>query len=221
MRRAVRELELDLPATRVLEVGAGTGLHLREWIRLGVHELAAVDIAEPAVSRLRAELPGVELRRADVGGAPLPFPPGSFDVVCAFAVLFHIVDERRYRRALANMSAVIAPGGYLLLTDSPLPSGERRAGDYWAARSDAFVEGAIAAAGLEPVSCRAEAVLTSPPQRLGPRWTALWEWLMQPVPGREPVGWAVGAAAYPFELALTAALRRGPSTRLFVSRKPA
>jgi SAM-dependent methyltransferase len=220
MRRAVRELELDLTATRVLEVGAGTGLHLREWIRLGVRQVAAVDIAEPAVRRLRAELPDVELRQADVGGGPLPFPPGSFDVACAFAVLFHIVDDRRYRQALANMSAVIRPGGYLLMSESPLPSGERRAGDYWAARSDAFIEAAIAAAGLEPVSCRAEAVLMSPPQRLGSGWTALWERLMQPVGGRERVGWAVGAAAYPLELALTATLRRGPSTSLFVCRKP-
>jgi SAM-dependent methyltransferase len=220
-RRVIRDLAPDPSATRVLEVGAGTGLHLREWLRLGVRQLVAVDIAEAAVQRLRAQFPGVAVHRCDVGGPSLPFADGSFEIACALGVLFHIVDDDRYRRALANLSRVIAPGGHLLLTESPLRAGERRFGRYWAARSDEFVESALVDANLEPVARRPEVALTSPPLRLGPAWTALWERLMQPLQGRERIGWAVGAAAYPFERALTAVLRRGPSTHFLVCRKRA
>jgi SAM-dependent methyltransferase len=217
-RRALGDVELDPASARVLDVGAGTGLYLSEWQRLGVRSLVGLDIADAAVRRLRVAYPGVELHQADIGGESLPFAAGSFDLVSAFAVLFHIVDDGRYRAAIRNLSDVLAPRGYLLVTDSPL-SVERREGRYWVARSEEAIRRALADVELEVVSIRPESVLLSPPQRLGEPWTTGWDRLMSYAAGREWAGWAAGAVAYPFELALTARLTRGPSTDLFVCRK--
>jgi SAM-dependent methyltransferase len=217
-RRAVRRLAVDLPDARVLDVGTGTGLYLREWKRLGAGHIAGVDIADAAIRRLRAEHPDVELVQADVGGDRLPFPPGSFDAVSAFAVLFHVVDSDRYGAAIQNLSDVLTPGGYLLMSDSPLAA-ERCEGSYWVARSERVVRSALADAGLEVIATGPESVLLSPPQRLGEPWTTGWDRMMRLARGREWLGWCAGALAFPFELGLTRALRRGPSTDLFVCRK--
>jgi ubiquinone/menaquinone biosynthesis C-methylase UbiE len=94
----------------VLELGVGTG---RIALPLGgrVGRLIGVDIARPMLARLR-EKPGsarVTPILADV--LALPFADASFDAVVSVHV-FHLVPE--WRRVLAEVRRVLAPGGRLL-----------------------------------------------------------------------------------------------------------
>jgi SAM-dependent methyltransferase len=102
-RRAVREIGLPR-AARVLDVGSGTGFYLAEWQRAGVRELTGSDLTSIAVNALGERYPRVPLVRWDVADEP-PFPPASLDAISAFDVLFHIVDDGRYRAALANLAS--------------------------------------------------------------------------------------------------------------------
>lgn len=99
---------------QTLEVAIGTGLNLPFY---GQHvQLTGIDFS-PAmlgIARDRARQLGrtVDLREADARA--LPFPDASFDtVVCTFS-LCAIPDDRR---AVAEMSRVLRPGGLLLLAD--------------------------------------------------------------------------------------------------------
>lgn len=97
-----------------LEVAVGTGLNLPFYPPQV--QLTGIDFSAPmlAIARQRAEQLGraVDLREADA--LALPFPDGSFDtVVCTFS-LCAMPDDRR---AVAEMSRVLCPGGLLLLAD--------------------------------------------------------------------------------------------------------
>ncbi len=91
----------------VLDVGAGAGEFAERVMReLGARVLA-VDLSARMVA-LAVER-GVE---AQIGDAQeLPFADGSFDLVCANWVLYHVED---LGRGLAELARVLRPGGLLV-----------------------------------------------------------------------------------------------------------
>jgi SAM-dependent methyltransferase len=93
--------------TRVLEVGAGWG-ELAEWIaRETGAEVVVTDLSPHMVELSRAR--GLAASIADV--QELPFADGSFDVVVAAWMLYHVPD---LDRGLAEIARVLRPGGRLL-----------------------------------------------------------------------------------------------------------
>ena len=68
--RAVAPWLPGLPSRRVLDVGSGTGFYLRLWRRLGAGPLAATDIADTALGRLRERFPDVAVTRWALGEPP-------------------------------------------------------------------------------------------------------------------------------------------------------
>jgi SAM-dependent methyltransferase len=217
-RRARRLLAGSRP--RVLDIGSGTGFYLDLWRRVGAASLTGSDITDTAVERLRARFPGLEVVRFDVGGERLPLPRGAFDVVSAFDVLFHIVDDDSYARALANVRELLAPGGLLLLSDNFLHRDAVRS-ETQANRTLEQIEAAVASAGLEVVERRPMMVLMNGPIDTDSRALRLW-WagLSRLVRRSEILGWVAGAALFPVELALTTVLRESPTTELMVCRRP-
>jgi SAM-dependent methyltransferase len=69
-----------------------------------------------AVWQQTHERPGLRLQSVDL--TKIPFADGAFDLVTCVSVIEHIPD---YKRALAEMVRVLAPGGRLLLTTDATP----------------------------------------------------------------------------------------------------
>ena len=89
---------------RVLEVGCGWG-ELAEWIaRETGAEVVAVDLS-PRMVELASER-GIDASVADVQN--LPFADGSFDLVVAAWMLYHVPD---LERGLSEIARVLRPGG--------------------------------------------------------------------------------------------------------------
>jgi ubiquinone/menaquinone biosynthesis C-methylase UbiE len=107
----IDRLELDLLSgyargARVLEVGCGTGLILREVARTAA-QATGIDLSPGMLAQARA-------RGLDVHEAPataLPFPDGAFDMAYSVKVLAHVED---IARALAEMARVVRPGGHVV-----------------------------------------------------------------------------------------------------------
>src|SRR6185295_8726604 len=71
--------------------------------------------SEEMLRHARSNNPGAEIRKSDVDA--LPFPDASFDVVMAIEVVRYVPDRTRM---YAEIARVLKPGGFALVTASPL-----------------------------------------------------------------------------------------------------
>jgi SAM-dependent methyltransferase len=94
------------PGTRVLEIGAGSGLATGELVRAG-SEVVAIEPGPELASLLRRDIPGVSVLLTRLEDAELP--AGSFDSVVA-ATSMHWVD---LSIGLPKLHAALRPGGSL------------------------------------------------------------------------------------------------------------
>jgi len=112
--RALREAGVDPRARTVLDVGCGTGFFTAWYLARGAR-VTGLDIAPTSIEILRERFPTAEFRLADVSETRLEEP---YDLVNAFDVLYHIVDDARWQHALETLADAVRPGGLLLLTDT-------------------------------------------------------------------------------------------------------
>jgi SAM-dependent methyltransferase len=96
---------------RMLEIGCGIG-NLTYYLQ-GLAELSCVDVSDLYLSHMRLDYPGVRFFKFDAAGEEIrELASEGFDTVACINVLEHIRDARR---ALANIHAILSPGGRLLL----------------------------------------------------------------------------------------------------------
>ncbi len=218
-RAARRAAGGGLAGLRVLDVGSGSGFYLDCWRRLGVASVTASDLTQVVVDRLRERRRGVKVVRLDIGGDDPSAGGETYDALSAMDVLFHIVDEDAYRRALHNIAGLLAPGGILLFSENFLTAGAARA-SHQVSRSDAEIRALLADAGLEPVELRPMFWLMNTPVDSDSRALALWWRLLTRAVGiHDVLGRVAGALLYPVELVLVGRSGRGPSTKLMTCRR--
>jgi len=100
------------PGWRCLEVGSGNG-SVGAWLAGQVGpsgRVVATDIDTSYLDRLAG--PNLVVRRLDILRDAIE--PAAYDLVTARAVLHHLVDPER---AIRQMIAMLAPGGWLLLIE--------------------------------------------------------------------------------------------------------
>lgn len=138
---------------RVLDAGSGVGFFVDFFLARGAAAVTGLDISEGAVAGLRARFPGQRFLLADLGDPAFDEAAlgGPFDLVSAMSVLFHVVDDRRFERALGRLAASVAPGGHLVLSDTLRPPGLHRVAHVRTRPREAY-EAVLAARGLEVVA---------------------------------------------------------------------
>ena len=218
--REVRALLPDPGAARVLDIGSGTGFYLDRWHELGVGRVTGSDLTDSAVRNLRARHPGDTIVRFDAGDEDLPFGGARFDAVSMMDVLYHVVDDARFRRAFVNVAALLEPGGVFVFSENFL-HGEPIRLPHQASRTLGEIESVARDAGFQvvrrrPMFCLMNAPLDSESRLLRRSWASVHRLASR----RERLGAAIGAALYPLELALVGSLREGPSTELMICRRP-
>lgn len=117
LRRALLGALGPLDGVRLLDVGCGVGLLLREAAERGAW-VAGVDTAEELLEVARWALPDADLRV----GTPdaLPYDNGRFDVVTACNTLRYAADHGAAR---AELVRVVRPGGRVATGDWADPVG--------------------------------------------------------------------------------------------------
>jgi 2-polyprenyl-3-methyl-5-hydroxy-6-metoxy-1,4-benzoquinol methylase len=214
--RAVRGL-FDPRKARVLDVGSGTGFYVERWKELGARDITGCDLTAVAVERLRERFPEAQFQQLDISAGSLELD-GPYDAVSAMDVLYHIVDDERYAQALRNLAGLVAPGGYLVLTENLL-HGEALRTSHQVSRSFDAIVRLLNDGGLEIVRRRPVFVLMNTPVDTNNGFLKFLFPRVQLVARRKNTGWLAGAALYPAELVLTRLLREGPSTEIVVCRK--
>lgn len=103
-------LARDLQRTRrALDIGTGTGRYLPLIAPAGTKLTAGLDLS---MAMLQRQAAGYSRICSDA--CALPFPDGSFDVVCSSLMAG---DVERIDRFLAEVARVLAPGGHCVYSD--------------------------------------------------------------------------------------------------------
>lgn len=218
--REIRESPIDPASSRVFDIGSGTGFYVRLWKELGAAEITGSDITAAAVANLRERFPEHEFHEFDATDPQLPVPEGSFDVVNAMDILFHITDDAGHDQAIRNAWRLLRPGGWFVFSENFLHVPEQR-GPRQANRSRHRIERSLLGAGFEVVRHAPMFVLMNAQVDSGWLRRRAWGAAMRAATSLPPLGWAAGAALYPLEKRLVRAMPEGPSTELMICRKPA
>lgn len=216
--RVAREHVPGLAAAEVLDVGSGTGFYLDAWRQLGARRVTGLDLTEAAAARLRERFPDLLVLRADISAGP-PELPGPVDAVSAMDVLFHVVDDAKFAAALANVFAVLRPGGVFLWSDGFLHGRERRARHVvWRRLADS--EGMVRAAGFEVVGRVPMFVLMNPPYDARNRLVSCaWHAAAGLISLADPLGEFAGKCLFGLESRLVRTRPESPSTEIMICRR--
>jgi SAM-dependent methyltransferase len=222
-QRVAAALDMDLTNASVLEVGPGTGFYLRQWKKQGVRDLSGVDIAASAVAQLGKKFPRVKLFCGDVSedvSAVRESHPEGFDVISAFDVLFHVMDDEKYEQAFRNVESLLAPGGWFVFSEKFVHRQTQRRPNY-VNRSIEQTTAAVLDAGLVPVRRLPMFYLMTYPS------DAAWSWqrtlhrrVVQPFTTSQRWGAVAGAVLGGIDLVLTAMVTESPTTEIMICRKP-
>jgi SAM-dependent methyltransferase len=206
----------------VLDVGSGTGFYVDRWREAGVRDVTGSDLSESAVRHLRAIFPSVPIDRFDIAGPAAELPRRRFDLISAFDLLFHLIDDAAYRHALANLARLTKPGGALVITENFRRAGPRRFASVQVNREEGEILEALDVAGFKVIERRPMFVLMNSPARGGRPLLHAWWQCVHPLLTRRPrAGAVLGPALYPLELASLAVVRDAPSTELAICRRAA
>lgn len=101
-------------ARRVMDYGAGRGLHVPLWERLFPNaELHFCDIGSVAAKRFREEHPAHVPNFHPISGLRAEAPDASFDLVVSIEVMEHVEELDAY---LADIHRLLKPGGRFVWT---------------------------------------------------------------------------------------------------------
>lgn len=98
---------------RVLDAGCGAGV-ITEFMRLGGFDMSGFDASPTAIAEARRTSPAAYV----VAGLSDYSAPAPFDAVMCNDVLFHVVVEEEWRRAVGNLVRAVKPGGLLVIVEA-------------------------------------------------------------------------------------------------------
>jgi 2-polyprenyl-3-methyl-5-hydroxy-6-metoxy-1,4-benzoquinol methylase len=146
---------VTVDGARVLDFGCGTGFFEDLWQRAGARAIAGIDIVPEVIARLSVAHPERTYLCADIGSDAAPLTTlGTFDVVTAIDVLYHVVDDALVERILDALISSVEKSGVFVFSDAladsrPAPHVKFRDVDWW---GRALATRGLQIRGLEPVA---------------------------------------------------------------------
>jgi SAM-dependent methyltransferase len=220
--RAIRRHKLRIGGADIVELGPGSGFYVKGWKASGAGSLVGLDIATVVAEQLSAAYPEYRFEQADITER-WPVDDASADIVTAFDVLFHIVDDSRFAASLVEAGRVLRPGGHMLVSDLFL-HGHTFRNDHQASRTLDVYTDALDAAGLEVIGRLPIFVTMHPALDVPAGWRRSladlwWSALEAKLVAQPRLGRRIGTVLFWIDRFLTFPLRGGPSTELLLARR--
>lgn len=146
VRDAILELFPDPKLRgRALDAGCGTGRFSKLLADLGL-EVYGVDFSETAIEEARKHVPTGRFQKGEIGALDLG---RRFGLVICIDVLYHVVDDSLWMRALANLRNQLEPGGVLIIQEHFVDEADSGPSDHGNHRTLRDYELALREVGLQ------------------------------------------------------------------------
>jgi SAM-dependent methyltransferase len=218
--RLAKRLTVEFSKASVLDIGSGTGFYAGLWRKLGIRSLTATDITQTAVQKLQHKFSDSECRLLDIG-TPLPaeFAGRNYDLISAFAVLYHIADDEHYRMAIRNIHRLLKPGGTFIFSENFIHGPTIRA-PYQVDRSLAEITRLLQETGFRIRKRVPIFVIMNYPVDSRSRLRKLfWRSLSGSIRKIPFLGFLWGMLLYPLDLLFSRFIKEGASTEIMICEK--
>jgi 2-polyprenyl-3-methyl-5-hydroxy-6-metoxy-1,4-benzoquinol methylase len=102
----------------ICDLGCGTGYFVDFFHDRGAKDIVGVDISTKSIENLFKKYPEYRFIKRDISSYLLVSRINrQFDILNAFDVLYHIIDDKLFRTAISNMSYLIKEGGFIFISD--------------------------------------------------------------------------------------------------------
>jgi SAM-dependent methyltransferase len=220
--RIMGSMDIDFSKAEVLDVGSGTGFYISRWKELGVKKINGTDITNIAVRNLKQKYVGeifYELDITDDNDVATKLDDKKYDIISAIDVLYHVIDDKRYQKAIENIHGLLRPDGIFLISENFLHNGVVR-GENQVSRSLSDIEKKLHMTGFDIIRRTPVFILMNYPIDSDSNLRKLlWRAAMFLVNRNEAIGFLLGACLYPIDLMLTSISKESPTTEFMVCRK--
>ena len=218
-RNIVKQLTFD-KEEKVLDIGSGTGFYINLWKDTGLQSIHGSDITRIVVNNLTLEYPDFTFFQLDVGEAlPKEIASNKYDFVSSFDVLFHIVEDEKYKRAIENIAHLIKHKGYFIYSDNFMDDKEIRV-KHQVCRKREWVEEFLRENGFViqkyyPMFFLMNDPINSKNKFLKKTFNLIYRFASK----SETMGRFIGTIFYPIEILLLTLFTKGYSTEILVCQK--
>ena len=218
--KSIGRLNMKWSQNDVLDIGSGTGYYIDLWKELGVANISGCDITEVAVSELNGKYRDSSFYIQDISDCLTDeLAQNKYHSISAFDVLFHIVDDERFKKALENIYTLLLPGGYFILSDNFIHA-ETKRGTHHVNRSVYEFEFVLSEVGFKVMSRIPSFYLMNEPVDTDSDFLKrFWNFQLRIVSRGDWLGNILGLILYPLELLILNFVKEGPSTELMICRK--
>jgi 2-polyprenyl-3-methyl-5-hydroxy-6-metoxy-1,4-benzoquinol methylase len=214
-------LQKDISTCNVLDVGSGTGFYIDIWQKLGAANVTGVDITEVAVANLKKTFPTHLFFQHDISEdiSNRKDLLGQFDFISTMDVLFHIVDDLKFEKAVMNIGSMLKQGGYFIYSDNFI-NGETVRRTHQVSHSKKELFEMFDKAGFEVIQHKPFMVLSNyPVDSKNPFLHVYWFLLENTVALVKPLGSPIGWLLYQVDKLLINLLDKSVSTEIVLLRK--
>jgi SAM-dependent methyltransferase len=217
--KSIQKLDINLSTASVLDIGSGTGFYIDRWKEQQVKDLMGVDLTRIAVDKLSERFKEFQFLELDISDKIDVLQGKKFDIISAFDVLFHIVDEIKFEQAIVNIANLLKPGGTFILSDNFIHSPRIEATHHISRTLDDFTK-VLKKNGFEIILRKPSFYfLNAPVDTTSNLLKGAWNIQNKIIYRGNFYGNLLGAFLYPLELVMLSFIKEGPSTEVMICHK--
>lgn len=103
--KLLNKIDISLKNKNVLDAGAGIGMYIPFFIKQRAN-VTAIDVSNDAVNYIRLKFPKVNCLTVCLEDIDKYFKPNQFYFIHCFDVLYHIMDDTEWEKAIRNLALV-------------------------------------------------------------------------------------------------------------------
>ncbi len=212
-------LTKNISHAHILDIGSGTGFYIARWKEASGRNVTGCDITSVAVTNLKGKYPDFNFIQADIGDELTNLETNKYDIISAFDVLFHIVDDDRFNKSIKNISNLLKPDGIFILSDNFIHQPTMRA-EHQVSRNIEEINKTLSDNGLAIIARIPMFILMNYPIDTSNKLSQLlWRGIAKLVAWNEISGFIIGMLIYPVELLLLSFMKESPTTEIIICQK--